>query len=741
MLISPPFLLPPTPNEPDGPFLDRTMIEAATGSFPVGAKLDWHGGVHLTAPTGSDKKPVPVRAIADGTIAFVRKPSPVVSDPNHPLNYGGGWTDDGCVVVRHVNEIGSNGTTATAVTFFSIYLHLSSVEDVVKPGASIFRKDPIGKAGQIFGAQGQIHFELICDDANVVALTGRKQEFNDTDSNGRTDVVFGNVYYLVKAGTSFFATEPPSPGDASNAKSKKAPAKPTVTYTSDAAMWVRMSMSGVNCVATTLDVVQNTPIGDPVIETGFLTKVVATATAKFPASARAGVELLTFGRVLSGDTLTPAGAPHWRKVATPQGQGWVDLNAGKVRCFSEADFPFWDGPWGVIDGAAAKVLPAHPGSSPGAPDSRVPPDILLQLTSHRLGVSDATTKIADPAVRALLAKKVVKFQTEWEAEAFDRSYGWLTTEKVLNDKDFARFKAYATALAFWKEAALGVGSTPWHFHGRSFIEQFRKCGWLTAAELAQCIRPTHQRLDNKGVLVKETVAGWNTAVTRGKAWAGPLNMAARTYRIASSAQRILHFLSQALEESTYLSQMIETDGDKKSYAPYYGRGLIQLSLPENYGAYGKYRAFPQTIQSPDKFYEIGWDPDVLIAKNNSRFDAPSCADSSAFFWSTHNLLAASDAGISIADVTAISKTVNGGVTGLEMRIGNAVFMKYVLMDFLPAASTEKATIPWNKPAKQLDVSLTPQRPPGSAPPSTKDNPAPATTPAPPPKKKKRKKKK
>lgn len=188
MIVSPPILPEPQPPETDAQFVARAMPGAAAGDggFPVSFDLNWHGGVHLTSPPGPRVRGVvtalPVRAIADGTVAFVRPPTRMSADLEHPLRYRGKWTDDGCVVIRHETETGVNPANgqATTVVFFSIYMHIGAIGAHVMKDQAVFRTDPLGIAGRISGAANRIHFEIVCDDANVQRLTSRSDIGPDT---------------------------------------------------------------------------------------------------------------------------------------------------------------------------------------------------------------------------------------------------------------------------------------------------------------------------------------------------------------------------------------------------------------------------------------------------------------------------------------------------------------------------------------------------------------------------------
>ena len=47
-------------------------------------------------------------------------------------------------------------STPTRITFYSYYYHLSTIHRYWKVGKKIYRKDPIGKSGEIYGNDGQI---------------------------------------------------------------------------------------------------------------------------------------------------------------------------------------------------------------------------------------------------------------------------------------------------------------------------------------------------------------------------------------------------------------------------------------------------------------------------------------------------------------------------------------------------------------------------------------------------------
>ncbi|MBJ2159559.1 M23 family metallopeptidase [Variovorax sp. IB41] len=237
MILSPPFL-PARASQSEAAWLDAAMAQptsrlsstnAPEGSFPLSLQLAWHNGLHIQAPQAAGAY-LPVRAIADGTVVFVHPPTAPNSDVTHPLNYNpfhsdtpsAAWTSDGCVVIEHKGEIGAAGTVATEFTYYSACMHLGSIarhagtHAPLKAGDRVCRKEALGTPGQIYGHEGQIHFEICCDAGNVETLTTRQRNWVDPPApppptaNGRTDSVFGSLYVYLPAGTPTSARQPTS---------------------------------------------------------------------------------------------------------------------------------------------------------------------------------------------------------------------------------------------------------------------------------------------------------------------------------------------------------------------------------------------------------------------------------------------------------------------------------------------------------------------------------------------------
>jgi murein DD-endopeptidase MepM/ murein hydrolase activator NlpD len=732
MLISPPFLLPTPSHEmetadsgdsivPDHNVCSANMQECSpgNGAYPVSHNLGWHGGPHLIAPRDAQGQIVPVRAIADGTVVYSR----TTSDDSPALLYRGVRTDDGCVVIKHETEIGEG--ESAKVVFFSIYLHLQSVLGSIKPGKKIYRKDLLGVTGEIYGQSGQMHFEIVCDNANLRKLTGRDTGLL-TAQNGRKDAVYGDIWFKVPKGAPVFQKEP-NPYRRDDRDS--APCRGIEPQDATLTQWeyvIRMRYERGDCTLTTFQKQDDGRYGEVGtqktknyeydlykeanrLKAGYveLNRVGNGAFAKVP-SPSGLYEMIRFGRMLDPNEWT-AGAEfgHWRQIKTPEVNGWISLNQPEIGVYSDADFPHWAG-WSLIDDDTT-------------PDSLCDsPTIRNWLDLNRDGTvthDEAVTALHNPIVRERMAKAICKFPIEWTKNGIDERWGWLMSKHqaqptVLTKDDFATLKAHIEALAFWEDAKANDATLPawndcWHLPPTAFIEHFRKCGWLSSYELAQCIPRSVMRLT--GTQFVSQSASWVSAFTNSAKWSRNLNGTMRKYSISSTPRRTLHFLAQLMEESSYFGFVHEINGESQPYSPYFGRGLIQLTHTENYKKYGEFRGFPvDNSPAAVQFSEIRWNPNNLIAQSNRVFNSQNCADSSGLYWTCsamtaigRNTLITSDRGVSLDDIIIASKSTNGNVAveninGLDNRFQSFILMKDVLLDTITPQGPALVSFVWRR---------------------------------------------
>lgn len=749
MLISPPFLPARGAAQTEEQWLEACMNSGTPGdgAFPISFNLGWHGGVHLTAPAATPVSPgnltEKVRAIADGTVVFVRQANDRADAVTDPQNYAGGWTDKGCVVIRHDTEIGE-GVNAT-VQFFSIYMHLSNVDARIVATRRVYRKAILGTAGQIYGSnERKIHFEIVCDDTNLRQLVGRSSGDVRLTANGRTDAVFGEMYFHLPVGTEFFGVQPAHhlatastvavPAHPARAGHPAIPAQPSVViavaYTSTKELIAGMLYAGGQGAAghlgdASLSTYQldGTAIGNALIEPDAEYNLYTTAKAisdDYPATARpapsAVYDLLRFGRVLGPDALTPATAPHWRKVNYPGGEGWVNLNVNNIHKFSDADYPQWK-LWKLIN-------------DDSTPDSHCNSPIIrewLDPNATGLTPTSAAVRLIEDGVVKKLKKAIYKFPTEWDAATIDARWGWLKTQSTENPhpmtvEDFDRLKAHISELAFWP-GGMGIDANHWHFEPREFIRHFRKCGWLSAFELARTFpnKPGYTTTGNVLTALAVGRISMNTALQRTSNYVIPLNNAMRKYGLSSCRKRQAHFLAQVMLE-TDKWQVVQEYGHGapiaripmiQYYAAFYGRGIMQLTWAENFEAYGLFRSFDNhtgaysdtRITATSTHYWgdptlrgahsviIGLDPHKPARRWAPRYDPGqislnphNACDSGGYYWTSkshdghHDINRVADRTFGPEAIGRVSVLVNGGGNGYYERQAYAQISNRILAD-------------------------------------------------------------
>lgn len=129
--------------------------------------------------------------------------------------------------------------------------------------------------------------------------------------------------------------------------------------------------------------------------------------------------------------------------------------------------------------------------------------------------------------------------------------------------------------------------------------------------------------------------------------------------------REAHFLAQLAHESAGFDTTVEYGGKDTKYAPWYGRGLIQITWEDNYKkftAWCKANGFNEapnfdSVEGRDKAAEFPWAYLGAI-----------------YFWSSHNINVKADAD----DIVGVTKIINGGRNGLESRKAFLLRAKQVL---------------------------------------------------------------
>lgn len=590
MLISPPFIPEPIANESDEAFVARSMpgCEPGNGSFPLSYDLGWHGGMHISAPMAAGNI-LPVRAIADGVVAYFRQPEPVIGNPEHPLNYRGGWTDNGCLVLRHETEIGEG--PEASVVFYSIYMHLSSITlENPQQGQQIYRKDSIGLAGRIYGQPNKIHFEIISSQEQVARLTGRSTAELNLATSGRTDSFWGDMHFYIPPEVLFYAARPANPRDTNNTSE--------IVHRPPEAYFLKMNYKQGQCTLTTFSELGEQQ-GLRQEKNDYEYNLYRTASTLYPQCISAGYELLRFGRVLGPDRLQPANAAHWRQIAYPGGVGWVNLNSLTVTQYSDADFPHWLG-WKLIDDDVDGDSRCQSQRILSLIGLAAPPATVDQRTVAQAVLSDADSQ-------QKTKRLICHFPTEWRRADIDSRYAWLIAGEspILTQESFYRLRSHLQALAFWEDAALeGISESHWHFPPKEFIAHYKKCTWLSPNEFIN-IYP-------------------NAKLERVQSYLTLINKTAIKYLVAGSVRRA-HFFGQAGVETNQLLWMSELyNGDPYNYFRRYanaqnfvgwlgnikwhdggdfrGRGMKQLTGRANYADYWVYRGWLARNSYSDRWW-------------------------------------------------------------------------------------------------------------------------------------------
>jgi len=629
MIISPPFLPTRGAAQSETDWLDAAFglpnvlhaTGAPEGSFPLSSGLNWHNGLHVMGQSDANNN-VPVRAIADGEVIFVDGlQTPENNDANHAQNYNpfgdtACWTDNGLVILRHTTEIGdnSNSTAPGPLTYYSAYMHLSRLQTFPAPqaqggtrrlqvGDRVFRKDEIGKAGKIYGHAGQIHLEICLNNNNLQHLIGRAPAWVDPanipapTANGRTDAVFGSTWIYLPASTPVLNATAATPTAATVPDNQ----------TLGTALWVEISYAG-NATLTSYYATGSQagqPLSDP-STFGFTPAThenngeynlynqantchqALSAADQAHSSPSGWYELLRFGRNLGPDPL-PANARHWRLIVTPQGELWTDLNAPGTFKFSDADFLPIQG-WNCInddtspddqhcDSARLKNLIADPNPA----------------TPNRLDNETLSRRLGNPDVRRKLRRMICQFPSEWNQATIAQRYDFYRqTEAFQNAPDaWGTFERHLNALTFTGLPQEYLDAQ-WRLHPKEFIGWMRRCGWLSHNEMRQLV-PSHSIRVGTYQAAGATHTGtfWesNPSPTLLNDHRIPLNRVMRKYGI-STPIRMAGFFGNSIQETRWLRTLSEDGGSTLWYAPWYGRGFLQLTNPENYCNYWAWRGDP-----------------------------------------------------------------------------------------------------------------------------------------------------
>lgn len=301
--------------------------------------------------------------------------------------------------------------------------------------------------------------------------------------------------------------------------------------------------------------------------------------------------------------------------------------AGVIR-LSDADFPHWLGWRKVEEGAMLS-----------AADAIVDEPATLQMLSD---TSDAG--------HAALRHLVVKHPTEWDLGDLETRFARLRKPgaHLVSDESWRHFKEQAQKLAFWQHT--GLPRAVWHFHPLQFIYHMRRALWLSADELRQAVPA--RVLRGIGAGIPDKIVYESSLPKSGQLVAlhkNILNAVWKKYGVTTRT-RLAAFLGNSVQETGWLRAAIEDNPLGKWYAPWYGRGFLQLTHPANYIAYWKFRglsiahavkrqlanshAQADELRSNIPLHEIEANLPALVTKwRNDIAEKPfEAADSAGYYW-------------------------------------------------------------------------------------------------------------
>ncbi|WP_427927776.1 peptidoglycan DD-metalloendopeptidase family protein [Acinetobacter guillouiae] len=675
MIISP-LILKPNTNQSDDDWINTLMpVGTIADEYPVLDTLAWHGGYNQVA-NGNDNV---VRAIADGKVIYARKDFELI-------DYEGSKSHKACVVIEHETEIGDN----VKVKYFSIYMHLRQIEIGLDKGRKIYRKQKIGLVGQ-HQNENKIHFEIVCDQANLTKIIGRSTAELNLGTNGRKDVVYGDIHFYLPSGTKFY---------------KEASATNEI-YTSNMALYMCLSFKngkaytqtykelgqGIFQKQRTKPLLVKYKLNDKdknereeyEYDLYKYSKKFATATVSHSAI----FELFRFGRILNV-AVEPSNVStisHWHKIPLPDNkEGFVNLNTDAIKKFSDGDFPHWVG-WRLFN-------------DDPTPDSQCNSPLLKAwLDGNKDGKStnaDLKNMLGDAEVKFRLSRTICQFPTEWSESLVETQYNWVTQKSDENPNpmttaDFTKFKKYIMDLSFWdKVSELPVKDKVWHFHPREFIRHFRKCTFLSNEEFARCIP---RKTQSKGSV------SFNEAINRVKNYYIFYNHFINKYS-CGSFKRYAHNLTQTFIEIDLFQSLTEYGkGRTNVYGAFYGRGFHQLTWAfPNYSGYGKFKALPQhtgsyrdsriTQTSVHKNADTGesekwfprFDPNIIETDFNHASEASGYFWVSKSFRGTSNMNRVADCHYDEISIGFNCWLLNGGGNGYKERQEYAKYLQNILLD-------------------------------------------------------------
>jgi predicted chitinase len=272
----------------------------------------------------------------------------------------------------------------------------------------------------------------------------------------------------------------------------------------------------------------------------------------------------------------------------------VDINNVGIAKLSDADFPAFmnwrtisegNTPFsndGLCDIDQLKTMLGDVHGSPIRADAE-----LKELAAKNREVSRYVNDPDHAHIREQLRGFVCEAPSEWSVSNVETRYlKLLEAGECFEGKKpaYDRFIAFAKQFCFWDTTGLPEGKL-WFFHPLQFIRHFRRCGWLTGTELRHMFPPNALRRVSKFSFVSERVTPNSDTI----ASFGPgLNKAMRKFGVTTPLRQAA-FLGNAMQETQWFRLLAEDSPDNQRYFPWFGRGFLQLTWPDNYVRYWRFR--------------------------------------------------------------------------------------------------------------------------------------------------------
>jgi predicted chitinase len=331
---------------------------------------------------------------------------------------------------------------------------------------------------------------------------------------------------------------------------------------------------------------------------------------------------LRFGRILSATaTLSGEACATWLQVTYAAGkQGYINISKEAIKKLSDADFPSFMG-WqklsdgntpfssdGLCDIAALKTLVKD------AADNEQPTVVMETTEVQKAGALSSYVKGHD-GVRQALRGFICNAPSEWDSTHNQTRYAKLLDEGGFyhgNERGYNKFLNYLNEIQFWDTTGLPAGQKLWFFHPLAFIRHFRKCSWLSQQEYVRMFPSTALRSVGVGQWVSEKISPSHETIA---GYGSELNKAMCKFGITTPLRQAA-FLGNAMQETQWFSLLTEGGGmPPPRYAPWIGRGFLQLTWPDNYIKYWHFSGRKVDQALADRLREAANTADTM--RNNS----------------------------------------------------------------------------------------------------------------------------